>query len=147
MPIDNLSSFNQYPLNVVGPKGQGAFVGSARIFFTGATGNVATFYGIPGLSATRVRTGIYNLQYPPTKEVTIYPALQGPTGINYNLSIANVNSFSGTSELHVTRMGAAPQTSASGADATTVSLTIRPQNPASGTRVNLLFFCSPIAEY
>ena len=147
MPIDNLSSFNQYPLNVVGPKGQGAFVGSARMFFTGATGNVATFYGIPGLSATRVRTGIYKLQSPMIKEMSIYPTLQGPTGINYTLSIHDVQPYSGTAELHVTRLEAAAQTSASGADANTVSLTIRPQNPASGTRVNLLYMLSPIAEF
>ena len=144
---DNFSSTGQYPLNAVGPKAQGAFVGAARIFFTGATGNIGTFYGIPGLSATRVRTGIYNLQGPLTKEMTIIPGLQGPTGVNYNLSVVNVQPYSGTAQLHVTRMEAAPQTSASGADQNTVSLAVMPQNPASGTRVNLLYFVSPIAEY
>ena len=142
-PPDNFASKGQYPLNAVGPKGQNAFVGSAQMFFTGSTGLIATFFGVPGVSATRVRTGIYNLQYPLTKEVSIYPALQGPTGAAYNLNIVNVQPFSGTAELHVSQV-IAPQI-ASGSN--NPSATVQLQNPISGTRANLLFFVSPIAQF
>ncbi len=123
------------------PKGQSAFVGLTKTFFTGVTGLVATTYGAPGVVATRVSTGLYNLVFPPAPSVDIIPGIQGPTGTQYAVNIQNVNPGSGTAQVAVNWFQPVP--SAAG----TPSLRIAPYNPASGTVLNLLWFVAPVTPY
>jgi hypothetical protein len=138
----------QFPLNMVGPKGQHAFIGSAKMFFNGATGLVSgptsagTFYGIPGISATRRATGVYPIKFPAVKELTIIPGVQAPTGQPYQVNISQINPTSGTAIIEVTRMEA--RTVPTGSVA---SMYAAPHNPVSGTVVNLMFIASPVAAY
>ncbi len=138
----------QFPLNAVGPKGQHAFVGVAKMFFNGATGLVSgptsagTFFGIPGISATRRATGIYPIKFPAVRALDIIPGVQAPTGQPYVVNISSLNPTSGTAIVEVTRMEARTVTTGS-----SPSMYAAPQNPASGTYVNLFFFASPVAAY
>lgn len=133
----------QYPLNVIGPKGQKAFLGMETVFFEGTTGLVGTAYGIPGVTATRIATGSYDLIYPPTREVRIIPGLQAPTGMHYTVNISDVFPFSGKAKIQIARMGGGSVPSGS----TTPTMMSQPHNPVSGTMLNLQFFVSPITPY
>lgn len=138
----NFSEAGQFPLNVIGPKGQKAFVGMDTVFFEGTTGLVGTAYGIPGVGATRIATGAYEIFFPPTREVRIIPGLQAPSGQQYNVNISDVFPFSGKAKMQISRTGGA------GSSGNFVpSLSVVPHNPVSGTMVNLLFFVSPITPY
>lgn len=138
----------QFPLNVVGPRGQHAFVGMAKMFFNGATGLVSgptsagTFYGIPGISATRRATGVYPIKFPPARNLEIIPGVQAPTGNGLMVNISELNAVSGTAILQLTRMAA--QTTPTGSSP---SLFQQHVNPSSGTYVNMLWFCAPITPY
>jgi hypothetical protein len=137
----------QFPLNAVGPKGQHAFVGMAKMFFNGATGLVSgptsagTFFGIPGISATRRATGIYPIAFPKARSVDIIAGVQAPTGQPYSVNVSQVNAASGTAIVEVSRM--AVGNAATGAPSLFAAL----HNPVSGTYVNLLFFVAPITPY
>lgn len=135
----------QFPLNTVGPKGQHAFCGVGKVFFTGTTGLVGTAYGIPGLTATRLSTGAYKVQFPASKSVDIIPGVQAPTGVHYDVQVGNVQPYSGTAELHISQRFNTINSQSTGTSQPTGLL--RPQNPASGTCVNLLFFVAPITPY
>ena len=135
----NFAASSQYPLNVVGPKGQNAFVGMQSVYFTGPTGLVGTSYGIPGVSVSRsasVGTGVYDITFPSARDVRIIPGLQCPSGHAYHANVARLSPVSGTAQLHLTRqMG------------TGVTLPLQPQNPVTGAVVNLMFFVSPVTAY
>lgn len=133
----------QSPLNTVGPKGQQAFVGVHKVFFSGATGLVATSYGIPGVTATRVATGAYRLAFPTSRGVDIIPGVQAPSGAHYNINVSNVQPYSGTAEFQITRNHVGPIASG----AAVASSYLAPHNPVSGTFANLLFYVSPITPY
>lgn len=144
MPSTNpFDASHQNILNAVGPKAQNAFVGLHKVFFSGATGLVATSYGIPGVRATRIATGAYGIVYPPTKAVDIIPGVQAPSGAHYDVNISDVHPYSGTAKMQITRKEVGPI--ASGAALATTW--IAPHNPVSGTFVNLLFFVSPVTPY
>jgi hypothetical protein len=139
-PFDATS---QFPLRSVGPKGQNAFVGVHKVFFSGTTGLVATSYGIPGVTATRIATGAYRLNYPPTRALDIIPGIQAPSGNHYNINVSDVNSYSGTANFQVTRNNVGPIASG----AAQASSYLAPHNPVSGTFANFMFFVSPITPY
>lgn len=138
----NLAEKPQYPLNAVGTKGQQAFVGVHKVFFSGTTGLVATSYGVPGMVATRVSTGTYGLIYDPTVGLDIIPGVQAPTGNPYMINISEVFPTSGTAKFQIGRFGAP---GASGSFAPT--LAFQAQNPVSGTIVNLMIFDSTRVAY
>src|SRR3970040_385941 len=112
------------------------------MFFTGLTGSVATSYGLPGLVATRVSTGSYNLVFPPTVGIDFYPGVQAPSGHSYSVNISDVQATSGTAKMQIGRFGA-PGSSGNFSP----SLTFQAQNPVSGTQVNLLCFVSTRVAY
>lgn len=141
--MDTLADTPQFPANLGGPKGQHGFIGSNKIFFTGTTGTVATSYGIPGMVATRVATGSYNLVYPPTKGIDFYPSVQAPSGTHYTVNISDVHPTSGTAKMQIARTGGGATPSGS----STPTLMIQPQNPVSGTQINLLCFVSTRVAY
>jgi hypothetical protein len=140
---------HQYPVNVLGPKGQHAFVGSHKVFFSGATGLVATSYGIPGVTVGRLRTGVYGIRFPQWKEATVMVGLQVPTGVDYDAKVSGMSGIghivavSGGAELHISRTFNAPVASGT----YTPSSFVCPQNPVTGTVAELRFFVSPITPY
>ena len=137
----------QFPANAIGPSGEHAFVGMHRVFFTGSTGLIGTMYGVPGVSATRVSTGLYRFKHDPTVNVDIIPGVEGPTGTQYQVNVNKRNlsnggaGASGTFEVQINQMANA------GFGTGLASGFVQPQNPATGTALKLLFFCSPITPY
>lgn len=128
----------QFPLNVAGSRGEGAFLGLERMFFQGQTGLVSTMYGIPGVSATRIATGTYQIAHPPAIAADIIPSVQAPSGMYFQ---ANVSS-------HTARSGIAILQFFQEAAGTLVSSGYGPLiNPPTGTQVKLLFFVSPYTEF
>ena len=136
--------YPQYPLNSVGAKGAHGFIGTERIFFTGATGLVGTAYGIPGVTATRVSTGLYKINHPPAKMANIFPSVNAPTGPMYmaNIDAATSNAYSGVAYLHIGRQ----QTTKWITTGSMPSTYVQPYNPVSGTMIDLLFVVSPTTE-
>jgi len=139
----NLAEKPQYPLNAVGNKGQQAFVGVHKIFFQGTTGLVATSYGVPGMVATRIATGSYGLVFDPTVGLDIIPGIQAPTGAHYTVNVSDVYPTSGTAKFQIARTGGGTVPSGS----TVPTLMVQPQNPVSGTIVNLMIFDSTRVAY
>lgn len=143
----------QFPLNTVGPKGQQAFVGVHKLFFTGLTGAVATAtspgaagigpgqFGIPGILATRVATGVYDVFHPKSKSLDVIPSLDCPTGTQARINIQRPqDGRSGVFRFLVTR------------DPITGSAVIGTNapvafNPVTGTVANLLFFVAPVTPF
>lgn len=138
MALDFSDSIHQNPANIVQPNG---FIGTHKLFFVGATGNIGSGYGIPGVSATRISTGIYRVQHPPIKGLDIIAGIATPSGTTYhvNQSTEKTNSLSGTTEFHILadKGGASGTFSPSGAYKLT--------NPVSGTILRLAFFGAPQA--
>lgn len=143
----------QFPLNTAGPKGQNAFVGVHKLFFTGLTGAVATAtspgaagigpgqFGIPGISATRVGTGIYDVYHPKAKSVDIIPSLDCPTGTAAQINVMRPqDGRSGMFRFHITRQ----PTTGVAIIGTNFPVLF---NPVSGTVANLLFFVAPVTPF
>lgn len=134
--VKHLSEIEQFPLNVVGPKGPHSFFGSHQGWFSGTTGMVSTSYGIPGVTIGRTRTGVYTVKFPPIQHVSIHPALQVPSGSAYDVHVKGLSGAvevvgkSGYAEVHISRQ------SPSG-----IGLNM-PQNPPTGTVLDLLFHAS-----
>lgn len=124
----------------IGPAQQNAGFGIARVFFsgTGASGQIATMYGFPGLLATRSATGVYDFTHPQGNHLSIFPGVEVPTGAP--AMTANVisprDSLSGTFRVHFTQQGTG---GASGL----------PQflNPSTGTVLRLLMHHSPVTTF
>ncbi|TAK10622.1 MAG: hypothetical protein EPO32_14930 [Anaerolineae bacterium] len=143
MPSNPLfQNTDQGPLKTVLPKGQNAFVGSEKIFFTGTTGQVGTAYGIPGVTVTRSGTGSYDVRYPVAHECDIYPDIQSPTGYSYNINITENFPTSGTAKFNITQ-----QFQFIGSGAVGVSGSVRNYNPTSGSVAKLLMYIAPIAKF
>lgn len=133
-------SVAQYPANAVNP---GGFYGVHKLFFVGTTGLIGSGYGIPGVSATRISTGIYRVKHPPSRGLDIIPGLAVPSGAPHYTATQNTeqtNSISGTTEFHIRAPGggASGLIQASGMGAVL-------QNPVSGTVLRLGFFIAPQA--
>lgn len=128
----------QFPLNAVGMRGEGAFLGMERMFFQGQTGLVSTMYGIPGVSATRTATGVYQIAHPPCVAADIIPSVQAPSGLFFQCNVESSNSRSGIATIKFFQEAAA--TNASSGYGTAM-------NPPTGTQVKLLFFVSPYSEF
>ena len=138
----NLSETNQFPLNVIGPKGPHAFVGSHEVFFQGSTGLVSTSYGIPGVTVGRLRTGVYGIVHPPIKHAQIWPAIQVPSGLSYDTSIRGMSgrpydANSGYAEISITRPEQSPVVTG-----TNPSTLVQPQNPPTGAKLDLFWYAS-----
>lgn len=164
-------SFNekpQYPLNGLGQRMQEASVGVHKLIFAGqgtpAPGTfsgVGTAYGIPGMSVpTRAATGCYDVTFPPSTDVVIFPSIQQPSGVagfqahienrfGYAANVPNVASGASGVGLYVAAQGASgtarlviTQQQISGA-----TILNTPVNPPTGLIVNLLCFVSPVRAF
>lgn len=145
MPKTNpahLSEVEQFPLNVMGPKGPNAFIGSHEVQFQGTTGLVATSFGIPGVTIGRLRTGVYGMVHPPIQHAQIWPSIQVPSGVGYNVTMRGMsgrpyNAVSGYAEFEVTRPEQAPVVTG-----TNPSTLAQPHNPPTGAKLELLWYAS-----
>ncbi len=140
--IPLFSSVEQGPLNTVLPKGQHAFIGSEKIFFTGTTGQVGTAYGIPGVTVTRSGTGSYDVSYPVAHECDIYPDIAAPTGYAYDITVVANNPTSGTAKFNISQSYSTFGSGAAGA-----SMSTRNYNPVSGSVAKLLMYIAPITKF
>ncbi len=129
----------QFPLNAAGNAGQHAFVGQHKVFFGGATGIVATSYGMPGVTVGRLQTGVYGIRFPRWKEVSIDVQLCTPSGVDY---LSSVGGLSGVGQIVAVSGGAELRIGT-----ITQSGTRQPLNPVTGTSANLLFFVNPVTAY
>ena len=133
----------QFPANTLVPNG---FLGTHKLFFVGATGNIGSGYGVPGVTATRISTGIYRIQYGPVKGLDIIPGIAVPSGAPaYHVKQVTdkTNSLSGTTEFHISTLN---NIAGSGAAAGVFSgLAGQLANPVSGTILRLAMFAAPQA--
>lgn len=60
--------------------------------------------GVPGVSATLVSSGIYDLRFPPTKSVDINAQVYGSSGYRFAAALNNVSGPSGSAQLEITRL-------------------------------------------
>jgi hypothetical protein len=128
----------QFPLNAVGTRGEGAFLGMERMFFQGQTGLISTMYGIVGVSATRLSTGTYQLRHPPCVAADILPTVQAPSGMYFQTNVAQHNANSGVAILQFFQE-ANPTIISSGYG--------QLMDAPTGTQVKLLFFVSPYSAF
>lgn len=131
------------PLRTPEPKGQGAFLGIERVFFTGPTGLIGTAYGVPGITVTRTGTGAYNVTYKKAHEVNILPGVQVPSGFSYGINMVGNNPSSGTAQFNIT----SPGVSIGSAATAYLTMTTRQANPTSGTIADLWIYVAPITRY
>lgn len=142
--MGNLADHAQFPLNAVGPSGQHAFLGVHRVFFTGSTGLIGTMYGVPGITATRVATGVYRFKHDVCRNIDIIPGVEGPTGTAYQINIPVASKGDGSSgafDVHLM------QTKNYGFGTGIASGALEPQNPATGTALKLLMYGSPVTKF
>lgn len=128
----------QFPLNAVGTRGEGAFLGMERMFFQGQTGLIGTMYGIVGVSGTRISTGVYQIRHPPCVAADIMPTVQAPSGLYFQVNVSDHNVQSGLATLQFFNE-AAPTFVSSGFGQFI--------NPPTGTQVKLQFFVSPYSAF
>lgn len=128
----------QFPLNAVGTRGEGAFLGMERMFFQGQTGLISTMYGIVGVSATRLSTGTYQLRHPPCVAADILPSVQAPSGMYFQANVSQHNANSGVAQLQFFQE-ASPSIVSSGFG--------QLMDAPTGTQVKLLFFVSPYSAF
>lgn len=128
MPNPVLGDLSQTPFRVAGPAGSDSVGGFGKLTFSasGNSGLVATCYGLRGLTAERVSTGIYQLNFPRAPGTIVEAHLEAPSGYHYDLAVVSKTSLSGMAQIHVGQ-----------ANATTGVLT--PLSPRSGTHVLLKF--------
>jgi hypothetical protein len=144
-PTYHLSELDQSPARLIGVKAPDGILGSNQTFFQGATGLVATSFGIAGVTIGRLRTGVYGVKHPPIEHLQIWPSLQTPSGLGYNVAIkglsgsARADGVSGYFEVHITQQQGAPVVTT-----TNPSLIVMHQNPPTGTVLDLLWYGSPI---
>lgn len=158
----SLSAKPKNPIFGVGKAFNQGVIGDFTLELRGS-GMVATLYGMPGVSATLVGTGLYDIRFPFVAPLgmRMYPhavaaegrgptgALVGPQGSglvgvvpNFNVHMSHVGGQSGGALLNITSpfQGAS---SAAGGNMTG----FRPVNPPTGSSVNVLVLGSPISRY
>jgi hypothetical protein len=142
----HLSENEQFPLNAIGLKAPNAFIGSNQVFFQGPTGLVATNFGMPGVTVGRLRTGVYGVKHAPIEHLQIWPSIQAPSGLGYNVALrglsgtARYDGQSGYFEVHITRPEQSPVVTG-----TNPSTLIQPQNPPTGTVLDLFWYGSTVS--
>jgi hypothetical protein len=156
-----MSARPKFPVRGVGQGWNDGLIADATIELR-SSGLVGTAYGFPGISATLIGTGVYDIRYPVAAErgVRIYPhamppELKGPTGAllppagsggvpDFGVHMSHVGAQSGWARLNTT----SNKLTASGAIAGVPSGSpSQPINPPTGAVINLQFLVSPITRY
>lgn len=91
--------------------------------------------GVPGVTATLLATGVYDIRFPPTKSVDINAQVYSSSGYAFHAAINNLNGPSGSAQLELRRV---PNT-ASGVITSASGLGFLP----TGSTVALSFFACP----
>ncbi|HEX6275788.1 MAG TPA: hypothetical protein VFZ53_22255 [Polyangiaceae bacterium] len=154
-----LSAKPKFPIFGLGQSFNGGVLGDATIEIRGS-GLVATCYGLPGLTATLVATGLYDVRYPPARGGARFwpqpqaPEGKGPTGALIGPQGSGVRGNPPGFEVFMSQVGG-PTGSAY---LNTVSPLVNPSGavgptgaqyvfPPTGSLINLLVTASPIARY
>lgn len=150
-PIMNLPGGDAHPVHAAGAKGVNQRIGTARIVM-GASGLVATTFGYPGLGATRLQKGLYDLRFPQAQQTEIFAQIHTPSGgtagmsgLDYKVAIGGQygrptyyqhgEHTSGIAQLYVKAVNA------NGSGLST------PSEPEEGAVVSLLIMQSPSNAY
>lgn len=142
--IANMGDLAQFPVRVMGNKAPDSFFGNQAVLFQGATGLVATTYGIQGVTIGRLRTGVYGVRHPPVEDIGVWPSIQAPSGLGFQVAVkglsgaAQVVGRSGFFEVHITRNEMAPVVTG-----TNPSTMVLHQTPPTGTKLDLLIYAGP----
>ncbi len=136
----------KFPVKGHGPAYNQSVIGDFTLRI-GGSGLVATVFGFPGLSATRVGTGVYDLRYPQTVPRGVRFFLQpeevvSPTGaavfnsgsgspVSFTANVSHVGGESGVAYLNTSRSFP----------------TLTAVNPPTGAIINGLVIGSPITRY
>jgi hypothetical protein len=156
----------KFPPKGLGPSWNQGIIGDATLEF-GGSGMVATAYGYPGLSATLIGTGVYDIRVPNVvaRGLRIYPQAQageqkGPTGAQigplasgaavttpgFNVHMSHVGGPTGSALLNTTSPIANPS-GVVGVGAGVGTGGSRAIFPPTGAIVNMLILGSPITRY
>ena len=150
-----MSENPKFPVRGVGQGWNDGLIADATIELR-SSGLVGTAYGFPGISATLIGTGLYDIRFPVAAErgVRIYPeavpgAVSGtavpptvPTGAlpQFGVNMHRVSGQSGSAYLSTTTVSPTP--SAVGA-----ATGLRHINAPTNSVINLQFLVSPITRY
>ena len=155
----SLSAKPKFPIFGLGAAYTQGVIGDATIEFRGS-GLVATCYGLPGLTATLIGTGLYDIRFPVARGgVRLFPetvanepkgptgALLGPAGSGglgvlpgFDAKVSHVSGVTGSALLHTLSQTQNPSGAVGGTGAVRMF-------PPTGTAVNLLLLGSPITRY
>ncbi len=150
---DFASVVPQFPLNGGGLFGQngimsygrfytasGGMVGLGQSFASGiATGiKNAGPAGWPGIGATLVGTGRYNVMHPPATIVSLNPSVATPSGVGLvvNQVRGPATGFASNSQTGITQLQVLGVS-------TGIPGLLQPQNPPTGTRFDLWLYTAP----
>lgn len=153
-----LSAKPKFPIFGLGQAYNGGIIADATIELR-SSGLVGTAYGFPGISATLIGTGLYDVRFAgaAARGIRVFPEAVAPnpsgtavpptvptnTLPQFGVSVANLSGPSGS--MHVQTWTQSPQ--ASGVTGNFGSGMHRPINAGTGASINLQFLISPISRY
>ncbi len=151
--MPNISGTPKFPIHGLAQASNQGVLGDFTIEFV-SSGLVGTCYGIPGVSATLVGSGLYDIRYPNTalRGARFYPhalpaSPSGPVasaaGAEFQVNMAHVGGQSGMARLLTTTPAPLPSLLSQGIG----TLISRPFMPPTGSSINVLVLGSPIARY
>jgi len=149
--LGNFEEKKQYDnLNTVGPDSIGSFRGRHNFYLSGATGLVATQFGLGGMvTVARLATGIYGVTFPKVKDVDIQANIHCPTGVAYTTTVRGVSGAvqivgnSGVAEIGIYQ----PKQSIAGTTGVASPTGYNePVNAQTGTYVSLWFDVMPKSQ-
>lgn len=143
----------------IGQAWQQGLIADATIEFV-SSGLVGTAYGFPGVSATLVGTGLYDVRvggdlaerglrvYPHARPASPSGPVASSTLPQFGVNIAHAGGVSGMFRMQTWTTTPAPSGSIAGAGASTgLGVMQRPAPPPTGAAVDLLILGSPITRY
>lgn len=95
--------------------------------------------GVPEVTATYVATGVYDIRFPPTKEVDVSASVSSSSGYWFDAYVNNLSPISGSAQLEITRNSGPSGISVLQASG------FRGFMP-TGSAVRLSFFAAPCAD-
>lgn len=139
-PKGENSAFGVHQLRAIGSGAFGNRTPAFQAFQSGASTGLVQATGVgsggvPGVSATLLATGLYDIRFPPTKSVDINAQVYSSSGYAFHAAINNLNGVSGSAQLQLRRI----PDSASGVITSASGLGFLP----TGSVVALSFFAAP----
>lgn len=142
-PKGENAAFGVHRLRAIGSGIFGTRTPAAMAFQSGASTGLVPATGIPSagvpdVSATLLGTGIYDIRFPPTKQVDISAQVYSSSGYNFSCAINKLSGVSGSAQLEVSRV----YNQGSGVLLTPSGQGFIP----TGSIVALSFFASPVGD-